>query len=381
MNEANSTSPGPVLFHVSAAEAPYHRALQEAVSRKLAAAGFSELHIALPDRQSAGNAEFASTAVHPKGSALQLHLLRTKSFKKQHGNLLPSSKLWPLMKKTNPAVIWSHEYSIFNWPAFLFAWIYRRPVIVSTEIGQSNLADMGMTARLTRTIFGPLVRGVIANSPAAMNPVESVPESAVARAWYASDAQAGRSFRRPAPDGRLRMVFVGHLIPRKGIDLLLEAILLAEQAGGLYQLTLIGNPTPWCAELVAGFKGRSPIIQAGFLEGDALEQTLLDQDAFILPSRYDTYGAVVHEAAARGLALVVSCHAGASALALPEGDGFVLDPLDTKEFAAKLTLLANSPTLVESLGQRATQIAKEYGVEANADRVVDLLRRITPVAT
>lgn len=374
MNEAISTPPSRALFHVSAAEAPYHRALYEALAPKLPAAGFSDFQIALPDRQAAGNAEFASSSVHPRSAELHLHLLPTASFKKKHGNLLPSPKLWSLLKKTDPAVIWSHEYSIFNWPAFLFAWKYRRPVLVSTEIGQANLADMGLTARLTRRIFGPLVRGIIANSPAAMHPVEAVPETAIARAWYASETRPAPLARQPDPEGRLRLVFLGHLIARKGIDLLLEAVQIAEKSGASFRVTLIGNPTPWCSDVIAQFKGRSPIIQAGFLEGDAADRVLREQDVFVLPSRYDTYGAVVHEAASRGLALVVSRHAGASALALPEGNGFVIDPQDTTGFAATLTSLANSPGLVDSLGHRATLVAREYGAEANADRVISLLK-------
>ena len=51
---------------------------------------------------------------------------------------------------------------------------------------------------------------------------------------------------------------------------------------------------------------------AGFLSGAALRNAMQSADVFVLPTRQDTYGAVVHEAACLGLPLLVSRHAGAA---------------------------------------------------------------------
>ncbi|MGM1064404.1 glycosyltransferase family 4 protein [Saccharothrix sp. Mg75] len=131
----------------------------------------------------------------------------------------------------------------------------------------------------------------------------------------------------PAPlargtDGASRLLCVASLTPRKGHDVLLDA--LAANAGA-----------PWtCAFAGAGAVAHElgdRVELLGPLTGAALAAQYDRADLFVLASRAETYGMVVTEALARGVPVIAS--------AVPDalGDGGVLLPAgDAGAFAGAL---------------------------------------------
>lgn len=134
--------------------------------------------------------------------------------------------------------------------------------------------------------------------------------------------------RGETPPGPARLLCVAHLSPRKGQDLLIEAL------AGLDHL-------PWTLDLV-GSRDRQPdfaralIAQIerldlgsrihchGEVRAKRLNQLYAQADVCLVPSRYEGYGMVVTEALARGLPLISSTGGalqdtvpGSSALRVP----------------------------------------------------------------
>ena len=72
----------------------------------------------------------------------------------------------------------------------------------------------------------------------------------------------------------------------------------------------------------------------------------------------DTFGIVLLEAAAAGLPLIVSPHAGAARDLVEDAEtGFVVDPRDTAAFARALTSLARDAGLRRRMGRAAHELA------------------------
>jgi glycosyltransferase involved in cell wall biosynthesis len=113
-----------------------------------------------------------------------------------------------------------------------------------------------------------------------------------------------------------------------------------------------------------------------FLQPEELVSEYADADVFTLASRSDTYGVVVHEAAASGLPLVISRHAGASSTLVRHGEnGFVIDPFDRDKYADYL-LKALDPVMSQSYGKASIIIANQFSVENQGFQVASWLNQL-----
>lgn len=162
----------------------------------------------------------------------------------------------------------------------------------------------------------------------------------------------------PAPvasgtDGVSRLLCVASITPRKGHDLLIEAL------GELGDL-------PWSCEFV-GPLGRDTahvelvrrliaerdlgdrVLLAGPRTGDALEAAYAAADLLVLPSRAETYGMVVTEALARGVPVLAAAVDGVPDALGQDQDGaqpgMLVPPEDPKELTAALVRWFAEPGL------------------------------------
>jgi glycosyltransferase involved in cell wall biosynthesis len=86
-------------------------------------------------------------------------------------------------------------------------------------------------------------------------------------------------------------------------------------------------------------------------------------DCLILPSGSETWGLVVNEAMAAGLAVVVSSSCGCVEDLVASGDnGFVFDPDDRAGLVAALERLDDDPDLAAKMGQRGREIIGDWSL-------------------
>jgi glycosyltransferase involved in cell wall biosynthesis len=246
--------------------------------------------------------------------------------------------MWREMKAARPDLVWIHEFSPFTVAGLLFAKRERIPVVVSTEVGRPNAHFFPWTVRLWHRHWGHFVDGFIANCPAARHPLcgEARP---LVDAFHAVDSRQFSPSANGHGDGLTTFAFVGHLIPRKGIDLMLDAAAeLRSQGDSRFRIRLIGKDAEGWAGREVQKRGLGSMVEmAGFLSGAALQDAIRSADVFVLPTRRDTYAAVVHEAACLGMPLLVSRHAGACEALVSEGiTGLSYLPEDRALFAAQM---------------------------------------------
>jgi glycosyltransferase involved in cell wall biosynthesis len=172
------------------------------------------------------------------------------------------------------------------------------------------------------------------------------------------------------------LIAVGNLIPRKGYDLLFEALAamkLPEESR--WTLKCFGSGSTSELSALAESLGISDRIGLFSFAGlDQLIQAYQDADIFVHPCRADTYGIVVHEAAACGLPLVVSKFAGASETLIKEGEnGYSVDPEDASIFGKRLAHLISRRDLRQTFGQVSRQLAEQWDVKSNGRRAFSWL--------
>jgi glycosyltransferase involved in cell wall biosynthesis len=108
-----------------------------------------------------------------------------------------------------------------------------------------------------------------------------------------------------APEEGVAVVFVGSLVRRKRVDLLLDAV---ERTPGL-RLTLIGDPArepQTGAELLARAAALGRVTAAGVVGEGELAARLARADALVLPSSLEGYGMAMTEALHAGLPVIAA---------------------------------------------------------------------------
>jgi glycosyltransferase involved in cell wall biosynthesis len=149
---------------------------------------------------------------------------------------------------------------------------------------------------------------------------------------YVTDRISGKAGENTGP--AFRFVFVGQLIPRKGVDLLLRA--LAQVASA--ELAVIGDgperPALEKLALESGIANR--VFWLGKMNAAQVQARIHDADALILPSREDGWGAVVNEALMAGTPVICSTACGAADLIKDPWLGTVFQSGQVMDLAAAI---------------------------------------------
>lgn len=145
-----------------------------------------------------------------------------------------------------------------------------------------------------------------------------------------------------------RMICVGSLIPRKGMDLLLNALQEIRQE---FRLVIAGaGPEEENLKKQAKDLGLSESVEfLGHLSQAELRKEYAKSSLFVLPTREDCFALVILEAMCAGLPIVSSGYADGAYDLVTEGEnGYIIDPYDAEAFGTCLrALLGDDKKLVE----------------------------------
>ena len=160
-----------------------------------------------------------------------------------------------------------------------------------------------------------------------------------------------------APGETLRLLCVATLTPRKGQDILVQA--LAGVAGDQWQCDCYGGArdaafTQRVQQLIDQNSLQSSVYLRGECDSETLEAAYQHAHALVLPSWYEGYGMVVTEALAHGLP-VITTTGGALRDTLPEGAGLSVEPGDVAALQDALSRFCNDAELRQKLRHGAAQ--------------------------
>jgi glycosyltransferase involved in cell wall biosynthesis len=197
--------------------------------------------------------------------------------------------------------------------------------------------------------------------------------------YFRSDDNRVNLSNRPANKNRTEVVFVGQLIHRKGIDILIEAIrpLFAEYPD--LQLTLIGAGDK-AAQLEkqaasSGLQGR--IVFEGVMPSNRIQARLATADLLALPSRWDGWGMVVNEAFSVGVPVLVSDQCGASDLIQPGINGYVFRSEDAEDLRDCLRRFLDRRDERAAMRSAARNTGRAISAEAIAPYLIECLNSMT----
>ncbi len=166
-------------------------------------------------------------------------------------------------------------------------------------------------------------------------------------------------------DGKRVVLFVGHLIPRKGALLLARAFLRLKRSDAV--LVMLGSGTDERRIKKLAMEQHN-ILLPGFVEGSTKSQWYAAADLFVLPSIVEPWGRVVGEAMAAGLPIITTNAVGASELV--DGNGELVPPGDENALALALGQLLDDRNERLRMGRRSLELARELAVSRAADEIM-----------
>lgn len=169
-----------------------------------------------------------------------------------------------------------------------------------------------------------------------------------------------------------RFLFVGRFEPIKGLDTLLAAWQQLGEARGDWELRLIGN-----GSLKDVLEATPGIVVQDFMQPEKLVNEIAEAGCFILPSRGEPWGVVVHEFAAGGLPLIVSDVVGAAtAFVVPGMNGYTFKANDTAELASRMRkVVAHSDATIADMGIASHYLSYRITPTTSANNLMSLNQR------
>jgi glycosyltransferase involved in cell wall biosynthesis len=277
-------------------------------------------------------------------------------------DLYPNPRILGALLAERPAAVISGAFSFPSVAGAVYGRLTAGRLIIHSDGTSYSERVLGRPHLLARRVLLREAAACVANSePAAARFVElGMPPELVLRAPHTTNiapfhaVARARAADRRAP-GPLRVLHVGRLIPRKGIDRLMRAVALASSEVPV-RLALVGSgPEEPRLRALAGALGISDAVAfRGFVDQPGLPALYAEADAFAFPTLDDPFGIVLLEAMATGLPVVASPFGGATPdLVEPGVSGFVADPDDTEAWAEALVALARDAELRRRMGARA----------------------------
>lgn len=136
-------------------------------------------------------------------------------------------------------------------------------------------------------------------------------------------------------DPRPVFLSVGQLVPRKGIDKLIEASARLQSKGHRFSLVIVGEgPDKRALEKLARDKQLDNFRILPNQSPQNLNELYRSADVFVFPTLEDVWGLVVNEALWAGTPVLCSKYAGCAPELVPGANTF--DPLDDADFDAAL---------------------------------------------
>ena len=167
-----------------------------------------------------------------------------------------------------------------------------------------------------------------------------------------------------------RILSVGRLVPRKGVEVVIRALPLLRDAGfGDVELLIVGGggdatATESDAEgrrllaIAAELGVREHVIFRGQVPREAMPEIFRSADAVACTPWYEPFGIVPLEAMACGVPVVASAVGGLRDTVVDGGTGLHVPPLDPGATAAALARLLSDKGLREELGRAGQQRAR-----------------------
>ena len=176
---------------------------------------------------------------------------------------------------------------------------------------------------------------------------------------------------RSLPNGKLRLISIGSLVPKKNQLLLIEIATLLKSTDIDFELLILGEgpERPQLEEEIA-VQGLTGMVQ---LLGNVHDVPfyLHQANLFIHSAIYEPFGLVLLEAMAAGVP-VISLDGGGNRDILVDGkNGYLISENHARSFVEKIHHLSSHPHQYKNMSEFAQSFAKQYDISNYIDQLIE----------
>lgn len=306
-------------------------------------------------------------------------------------NIPITGGLYKSIKQAKPEIIIAEGFFQFTPLTLLYAFIHRIPLIIAYERTKHTERNCPFYRRWYRRFINLFVSGYVVNGSLTKEYLISQgvkPEVIFTGAMCADSAELSKkvlsindteliSYKeeilKTKEDKGFTYIFVGRIIPLKGIKYLLKAWEKHIIDFPHDKLCIVGD-----GELLNDFKkefSHSSIIFTGAIDYSQIHKYYAVADVFIIPTLEDNWSLVVPEAMACGLPVACSIYNGCHPeLVKKDINGRTFDPLNEEDIVETLSYF-HSQNLKE-MGKNSIEIEKEFSPEKTAENIINAARTI-----
>jgi glycosyltransferase involved in cell wall biosynthesis len=177
-------------------------------------------------------------------------------------------------------------------------------------------------------------------------------------------------------EGKQVLAFTGRLVPHKGVDVILRALL--ELPPEVVLIVVGSGPQlPFLVRLARRLRVSERVRFCPKVSDEDLPRYLAAADVFVFPSqnRLEGFGLAAAEAMASGLPVVVADMPGVQEVIEPGREGLLTEPLISSDLAQKVKVLLDDPALRKRMGAAARARAEErYGLSTVTRQLLTVYR-------
>ncbi|HKZ57687.1 MAG TPA: glycosyltransferase family 4 protein, partial [Thermodesulfovibrionales bacterium] len=171
-------------------------------------------------------------------------------------------------------------------------------------------------------------------------------------------------------DSKFKVLFVGRLTLRKGIQYLLEAWKKLNLKNA--ELVLAGSIDDNIKPILSKYNDIENIVFKGFLKdvsGAYKESTI-----FVFPSLEEGSAKVTYEAMAAGLPVITTKNSGS---VVKNGlDGFIIPVRDTEAIREKISYLFENAEIAKTMSTNAIENIKQYSWQGYMDKLINIYNKL-----
>jgi glycosyltransferase involved in cell wall biosynthesis len=279
------------------------------------------------------------------------------------------------VKNFQPDLVVVESYTI---PAvqILTWWLTRKRIPWVSWVERPGMRSGILTDRLRSILLWQTVTrssGIFATGSLAQQAYQKLVRNQVTVLNVPYSTEIGRFLGIERPNIRrqrdVRFLYVGQLIHRKGVDILLEAfkqVLAIDSA----TLVIVGDgPEKNNLSHFARTQIGDEVSFVGYVDWAELHHYYGTCDVFCFPSRHDGWGLAVYEAMASGMPVVATEAVGAVHDLVENGaNGFIVPAEDPESLAEAMLEFVLHPEKIVPRGMAARLEMRDYTLEAGTRR-------------
>jgi glycosyltransferase involved in cell wall biosynthesis len=168
-------------------------------------------------------------------------------------------------------------------------------------------------------------------------------------------------YQRAKDHKNVRIITIAKLIPLKNIDKVIIA-LSKLKSGYDFEYTIVGEGPERnsLGLLIKKYNLESRIKLLGHIDHHKIPDILSENDIYVMPSYFETFGRVFFEAMATGLPVICAKYSGIYGFFKEMYEGISVNHKNINDLTHKLELLISDKNLRDNIGKNGRKLVKKY---------------------